>query len=642
MALPAAEPLQAPPALIPDARGLLALLRPAPGRLEFALRLALVCTLSVGVAEWFQTPEVALTAYVGFFLLRADRTTSIALSIGMLVLASLLIGLVALLANFLIGRPAALLASMTLIAAALFFLTSASKLAPVGGIVALIVTFALSLIALVPVGELATRALLYAWLMVAIPAGVCVAVNLLAAPAPRRLAERALALRLAAAAALLRSGNATARDEMQRLRLQGPQEILGWLRLAALEKMHPAGDIAALEHASHATSRVLALAGVLDAAMAEPAARGAVAQTLDEMAQILARGGYPVEICLPDICEAGLAPPAVAALASLRRTLAHFADGAEAAAPDPDPAPGFFAPDAFSNPLHVRFALKATGAAMFCYLFYNALGWPGIHTAFITCFVVALGTTGETVQKLSLRIAGCLVGATAGVAALLWVLPALDGLAGLLALCFVVTLGATWIAVGSPRIAYAGFQIAFAFYLCVLQGNGPSYDLGVASDRVIGILLGNLVVYLVFTRLWPVSVAQRIDAALAALLRHLARMARAPDSLLAAAQLGKAQAAQGAIAADLALLAYEPPRVRPGAGWIAQRQRTLQCADALVAPLLLQPGDAALADTLDGLSRQIGAASTSTPAAPAGLPPALARPLSALAHAVQEQTDAAR
>ncbi|WP_315125937.1 FUSC family protein [Comamonas antarctica] len=642
MAMPAAESLTAPPAPVADARGLLQLLRPAPGRLEFALRLALVCTLSVGVAEWFQTPEVALTAYVGFFLLRADRTTSIVLSVGMLVLASALIGLVALMANFLIGRPAALLASMTLIAAALFFLASASKLAPVGGIVALIVTFALSLIALVPVGELATRALLYAWLMVAIPAGVCVAVNLLAAPAPRRLAERALALRLEAAAAVLRSGKAADRAEMQRLRAQGPQEILGWLRLAALEKRYPATDIAALEHACHATARVLVLAEVLDAALTDPAARSAIAGTLDDMARILARGGYPVEISLPDIPQAALAPPAAQALARLRRTLAHFADEAEPAPSDPDPAPGFFAHDAFSNPLHVRFALKATGAAMFCYLFYNALGWQGIHTAFITCFVVALGTTAETVQKLSLRIAGCLVGAALGVAALLWVLPALDGLAGLLALCFIVTLGATWIAVGSSRIAYAGFQIAFAFYLCVLQGNGPTYDLGVASNRVIGILLGNLVVYLVFTRVWPVSVAQRIDTALAALLRHLARVAKAPETALAAAQLGKAQAAQGAIADDLALLAYEPPQVRPGADWIAQRQRTLQCANALVAPLMLQPGDAALAATLDGLSRQIDAASPPAPTAATALPPALARPVSALAEAVQEQTHAAR
>ncbi len=633
MATPAAESARARPLPLPlpDWRATKALLAPAPGRLEFALRLALVCTASAGVAEWFQTPEPALTAYVGFFLLRADRTTSIVMGAAMLVLASVLIGLVALMANGLVGRPAALLASMTLIAFALFFLTSASKLAPVGGILALITTFALSLIALAPEGELATRALLYAWLMVGIPVGVSTVVNLLIGPAPRRLAERALAQRLSAAAAVLRQGGANHRDELQRLRMEGPAEIQAWLRLAAAEHTSPPQDIAALRHACDATTRVLLLADVLDAALHDPAARTAVADALDGMACILARGGYPVEIDLPPVAHTALPAPAGQALAALRSTLAHFAD-AEAAPPDPDPRTGFLAPDAFSSPAHVRFALKATGAAMFCYLLYNALGWQGIHTAFITCFIVALGTAGETVEKLSLRIAGCLAGALAGVAALLWVLPAIHGLAGLLALIFVVTLGATWVAAGSPRIAYAGFQIAFAFFLCVLQGSGPSYDLAVARDRVIGILIGNAAVYLVFTRLWPVSVAGRIDAALAALPGRLARMAEAPDSRLAAVQAGKAEAQRGAIAADLALLDYEPPHVRPDADWIAQRRRTLHCAGALTAPLALQSGaPAPVASALDALARR------QQPALPPALPRWLAQPLQALAASIQRR-----
>ena len=631
MATPAAEAARARPLPLPDWRATKALLAPAPGRLEFALRLALVCTASAGVAEWFQTPEPALTAYVGFFLLRADRTTSIVMGVAMLVLASVLIGLVALMANGLVGRPAALLASMTLIAFALFFLTSASKLAPVGGILALITTFALSLIALAPEGELATRALLYAWLMVGIPAGVSTVVNLLIGPAPRALAQRALALRLQAAADALRHGDAAHREALQRLRTEGPGEIQGWLRLAAVEHTSAPQDITALRHACDATTRVLLLTDMLDAALpAAHEARAAAAGTLERMADILAHGGYPVEITLPPVTAATPLPvPAGQALAALRSTLAHFAD-ADTAPPDPDPPAGFLAPDAFSSPAHVRFALKATGAAMFCYLLYNALGWQGIHTAFITCFIVALGTAGETVEKLSLRIAGCLAGALAGAAALLWVLPGIHGLPGLLALIFVVALGATWVAAGSPRIAYAGFQIAFAFFLCVLQGSGPSYDLAVARDRVIGILIGNAAVYLVFTRLWPVSVAGRIDAALAALLGRLARMAEAPDSRLAAVQAGKAEAQRGAIAADLALLAYEPPHVRPDADWIAQRRRTLDCAGALAAPLALQSGASArVASTLDALARR------RQPALPPALPHWLARPLQALAASIQ-------
>jgi len=652
MATPAAEalPQQARrQALRPDLRTIADLLRPAPGRLEFALRLALVCTASAGVAEWFQTPEVALTAYVGFFLLRADRSTSLVMGVALLMLATVLIGLVAWLANGLIGRPAALLAAMTLIAFALFFLTSASKLAPVGGILALVTTFALSLIGMVPVGELATRALLYAWLMVAIPVGVSTGVNLLIGPAPRRLAERALAQRLSAAAALMARGDAARRSELQRLRREGPMQMEGWLRLAALEHSSPPQDIAALQHACDAATRVLLLVEVLDRALTLPAARATVADTLQRMADILAAGGYPVAIELPTVANtalpalSALPAPAGQAVAALRSTLARFADAdAEPAPPDPGPRAGFFAADAFTSPRHVRFALKATGAAMACYLFYTALDWEGIHTAFITCFIVALGTTGETVQKLGLRIAGCLVGAAAGVAALLWGLPHIGGLAGLLALLFSVTLAATWVAAGSARIAYAGFQIAFAFYLCVLQGHGPSSDLGVAWDRVVGILIGNAAVYLVFTRLWPVSVAQRIDAALAGLVRRLARMAEAPDTRRAAMQAGQAEAASGAIAEDLALLRYEPHGVRPDAAWIARRQRVLQGACELAPPLALQSGEPALAGTLAALAQQIEAPSEDTPGPlPPTLPRWLSQPLQTLADSVAHRPHAA-
>src|SRR5690606_1690143 len=95
-------------------------------------------------------------------------------------------------------------------------------------------------------------------------------------------------------------------------------------------------DIAALRHACDATTRVLLLADVLDAALHDPAARTAVADALDGMAGILARGGYPVEIDLPPVAHTALPAPAGQALAALRSTLAHFAD-AEAAPPDPDP-----------------------------------------------------------------------------------------------------------------------------------------------------------------------------------------------------------------------------------------------------------------------------------------------------------------
>ena len=134
---------------------------------------------------------------------------------------------------------------------------------------------------------------------------------------------------------------------------------------------------------------------------------------------------------------------------------------------------GFFLSDAGTNPEHIAYALKTTGAAMFCYLLYTLLDWPGIHTCVITCYIVSLGSAGETVQKLRLRLAGCVIGALAGTAASVFIVPHMDSIASLLALVSIAAALSAWIAVGPPAIAYAGFQIAFAFFLCVIQGAGP-------------------------------------------------------------------------------------------------------------------------------------------------------------------------
>src|SRR5262249_1620895 len=118
---------------------------------------------------------------------------------------------------------------------------------------------------------------------------------------------------------------------------------------------------------------------------------------------------------------------------------------------------------------------------------------------------------------------GCLIGAVAGLAAIVFLLPTLTSIGGLMIAVLAGAWVAGYVAAGSPRISYAGFQIAFAFFLCVIQGSGPAFDLTLARDRIIGILLGNIVAYLAFVYVWPVTISRRVDPALATAFKQLAK-----------------------------------------------------------------------------------------------------------------------
>ncbi|KVN71131.1 FUSC family protein [Burkholderia ubonensis] len=607
----------------PGPRELLRLLAPFPGRASMAVRVALICTLTVLVTSAYGTPEAAISAYVVFFLNRADRVTSVVLATAMMLVITVVIALVLGVAIFSIEYSVLRVACMAVLSVGLLYLTSASKLRPVGAILAMIVGFGLDELGLVPGGEAATRALLYTWLMVAIPVGIAIVVNLLIAPSPRRLALAQLAKRLRLAAHRLR-GEDDVRNDVRAafdasLR-EGDKQLLTWLKLSKLEGTSSAADVAALRQAVASSTAILVAVALADR---EPGARlpdafaAPVAATLDEMAGMLERGGYPVDVTLALPPADALAPLARVVATDLHAAITRFAEpGATAAAPPvdanasaagnaaeptaPPPAPrgGFFLPDARTNPDHIRYALKTTVAAMFCYLLYSQLDWSGIHTCFITCYMVSLGSTAETVEKLTLRIAGCIAGALAGTAALVFVVPSLSSIGHLMALVFVGAGLAAWVAFGSPRIAYAGFQIAFAFFLCVIQGAGPGFDLTLARDRTIGILLGNVVVYLVFTRIWPVSIGKQVDAALAALVEQWRRLAQIVQPAERRAQAADAFARHGAIAQDLGLIHYEPAWVRPAPAWLAARRRALAELGALEGPLFLlaerAPGDAAI------------------------------------------------
>ncbi len=193
-----------------------------------------------------------------------------------------------------------------------------------------------------------------------------------------------------------------------------------------------------------------------------------------------------------------------------------------------EPQP-WLVPDAFTNPAHLEFALRGMAATTVAYVVYTAINWPGLSTAIATCIITALSTIGASRQKQFLRLAGALVGGFVfGMGAQVFVLPHLNSIAGFTVLFAFVTAIAAWISTATPRLSYFGVQMALAFYLINLQEFTIQTSLAVARDRVFGVLLGLLSMWLIFDRLWVRDALQEMEEAFGNNLELLAELMEEP------------------------------------------------------------------------------------------------------------------
>jgi multidrug resistance protein MdtO len=209
-------------------------------------------------------------------------------------------------------------------------------------------------------------------------------------------------------------------------------------------------------------------------------------------------------------------------------------------------------PDALTNPEHLQFALKGCVAASVCYLTYNLVAWPGISTAVTTCLLTALTTIGSSHQKQILRIAGAIFGGfLIGMGSQVFILPYCDSIAGFVVLSVAVTALSSWFITSSPRLSYFGMQVAVAFYLINLDGFKMQTSLSVARDRVVGILLGLFIMWLVFDQLWGVPAAVQMKKTFISNLRLVAQFAREPLSKDAKTAIARSLALRETINSNL-------------------------------------------------------------------------------------------
>ncbi len=475
-------------------------LQPFAGRFGLTWRVALLCAIVTAAAMMFKIPEASISCYLIIFLMKEDAVQNCLMGFGLILLATLVVVLMIPVINLSIDSPAMRLAIMFGVSYVFLFLSSTTPLGEQAAIVGLIVAFIMTLVTDVPIGQIGNQGLLAAWKMACMPMALMILFNLVLGIPAQTLVRNRIVRRLRASADVLE--NPEAGEELQELLAEGNDLSLQQMLTVKLLHLISKEKSTWLNGAVETSYRVM-LASLAPAGSIAPERARALAGELRQAADEIASGNTPAAPAPEDATDDSTAARKLSyALAALSQP-----DGGAS----PKPAPQrLLSADAFTNPDHQRYALKTSLAAIICYLIYTGIQWDGIHTALITCYVAALGTTGETVRKLTLRIVGCLIGAAMGVGALLFIMPHLTSIGGLMILVFAGTLVGAWVSSGNERISYSGVQIALAFLLTTLNGFGPSFEFSQAGDRIMGIFVGIFVIYVIFTQFWPKSVVNEV------------------------------------------------------------------------------------------------------------------------------------
>jgi multidrug resistance protein MdtO len=186
--------------------------------------------------------------------------------------------------------------------------------------------------------------------------------------------------------------------------------------------------------------------------------------------------------------------------------------------------PIFTAAFRLDNVEEIRVALKAALAIGVCGLLYEILVWPGIAACVFAILLLAQGSVGASLERAIVQICGVLLGATWAFVVVVVAMPNMSSLASLLVMLFPLYFAVSWLAFGGGVTTAASLQMAMAAILVLLPEFGPSTNLIPARDRVIGILLGNVVFATINLSLWPVYAGT--PSRFAHLIRDIAQLVR--------------------------------------------------------------------------------------------------------------------
>ncbi|HZP25115.1 MAG TPA: FUSC family protein [Terriglobales bacterium] len=519
-------------------------LAPYPGRAWVVGRMTIAATIIMVLVMTFRIPYGFQGAIYTFFLSRESLRATLTSGIRIVIVSAIASAYTLVTIAMLVADP---LTHFLWIALALFLVFFVIRIVPDYG---LALAFGFTLAVAIPIWDQATVTVndrventLWVCFTVIMGSAVTVAVEYVFRRVhPITELEHAIDSRLRVVEELLRqiaaeqpvggklekdlalySGLGISRMRRQLLRSDYPQEFVARMNVA----------VALLGRLTDLASSMRALR-FPQSVTVQPSDRercARLAERVAELRQSLAQQKFPVVIDIPSQSQ----PSGLPLLPEMETTVAlipHAFSGSRSLDDLFRPPPliaqaqtRLLVPDAFSNPEHLKFAIRGGLAALLAYVIYQSVNWTGISTAMITCVATALTTIGSSRQKQFLRLGGVLVGGVVfGFGAQVFVLPYVNSIVGFTVVFAIVTAISAWIGTATPRLSYLGVQVALAWYLINLQEFTIQSSLAVARDRVVGTLLGLTCMWLVFDRLWVKDALQEMQEAFCGNLRLLAEL----------------------------------------------------------------------------------------------------------------------
>ncbi|RFS90179.1 FUSC family protein [Serratia marcescens] len=478
-------------------------LRPSDSRINLVIRALLSSAIAIVISQTLQVPWLALSLIAVFFITQSNIVITRAIGILFFVSSTLAIGAAILVLKFTYDYPMLRI----LLSSALFFLSvflmRVTKVGVLFFLMALVVIYTQSFVDLTPQAEVVIRLVLWVWVAINYAILLTLIVNTLLLPAEplKQLKSRMIAV-LDETRAMLAQG-----DETRDLSAisQHATELHKLLRFSVMRsdrcRANEPGYLALITLVLQLNILAYQLPPAFGAAARQ------LAQKIDAACRALQTAISHDSALRFSVAMAGSDDPQVPAplneMATHLQVYANRSDYADALQAAPPPKVPFFTPDALTNPVYIQFSLKTLLTVLVAYVFYTAVDWSGIHTIMLSCLIVAQPSLGATQRRARLRLGGAAIGSLLALISVVWIMPHLDSLVGLLLLTLPVIALSAWIAAGSEKISYAGVQILFTFSLALLESFGPVTELTEIRDRLIGIVLGVGVATFIHATLWP-------------------------------------------------------------------------------------------------------------------------------------------